>query len=130
MTATQKVRVLLADDEKHVRQLVKAILMPLNCEIVGEAENGAQAFDLYQQLKPDVVFLDVNMPVRDGKAALKDILGFNQNAVVIMLTSMSDANTVQAAVEQGAAYYIRKDTPPVEMRELIKDTWRQYHLID
>ena len=123
--AGKKIRALLADDEKHVRMLIKAVLMPLDCEVVGEAENGEQAVTLYRELRPDVVLLDVNMPVKDGKEALRDIMAFDGKAVVIMLTSMSDAATVQAAIDLGATFYIRKDTPPAQMREILKDTWQQ-----
>lgn len=126
MTNARKVRVLLADDEKHVRQLVKAILIPFDCEIVGEAENGAQAATLYQELRPDLVLLDVNMPVRDGKAALRDIMAFDPHAVVVMLTSMSDLETVQTALELGASHYIRKDTPPADMRALLSEVWDEH----
>ncbi|HTY49802.1 MAG TPA: response regulator [Steroidobacteraceae bacterium] len=125
MTGTRKIRALLADDEKHVRMLIKAVLMPLDCEVVGEAENGEQAVALYKDLRPDVVLLDVNMPVKDGKEALRDIMAFDARAVVVMLTSMSDAATVQAAVDLGATFYVRKDTPPAQMREILKDTWQQ-----
>ena len=125
MTGSKKIRALLADDEKHVRMLIKAVLMPLDCEVVGEAENGEQAVALYKELHPDVVLLDVNMPVKDGKEALRDIITFDASAVVIMLTSMSDAATVQAAIDLGATFYIRKDTPPAQMREILKDTWQQ-----
>lgn len=126
MTDAKKVRVLLADDEKHVRQLIKAILMPLDCEVVGEAENGAEAVSLYQALKPDAVFLDISMPVMSGKDALAGIMAADPRAVVIMLTSISDLDTVQRTIELGASSFIRKDTPPLEMREIIKDAWQHY----
>jgi two-component system, chemotaxis family, chemotaxis protein CheY len=126
MTGTKSIKVLLADDEKHVRQLVKAILLPLNCEVAGEAENGEQAVSLYKEIRPDLVLLDVNMPVKDGKEALHEIMELNKGAVVIMLTSMSDIATVQASIDLGAVYYIRKDTPPAEMREMLKSVFQQY----
>lgn len=126
MARTTKIRVLLADDEKHVRRLVKAILLPLDCEVAGEAENGDQAVSLYKEVRPDLVLLDVNMPVKDGKEALRDIMELNRDAVVVMLTSMSDIATVQASIDLGAVNYIRKDTPPAEMRELLKETLQQY----
>jgi two-component system chemotaxis response regulator CheY len=126
MAESKKVRVLLADDEKHVRMLVKAVLMPLDCEVVGEAENGLEAVALYKQTRPDAVLLDINMPAMDGKAALAEIVAFDKDAVVIMLTSLSDIDTVQTTLELGAASYIRKDTSPQEMRELIKEAWRAY----
>lgn len=126
MDESKKVRVLLADDEKHVRQLIKAILGPLDCEVVGEAESGTEAVALYQETRPDVVFLDISMPVKDGIAALREIMAVEPDAVVIMLTSISDSGTVQAALELGAAHFIRKDTPPLEMRDIIKEAWREY----
>lgn len=126
MTDSRKTRILLADDEKHVRQLVKAILIPFKCEIVAEAENGEQAVAFYKELRPDLVLLDVNMPAKDGRAALREIIGFDSNAVVVMLTSMSDLGTIQGALDDGAAHYIRKDTPPSEMRELLSEVWKEY----
>lgn len=126
MTESKKIRILLADDEKHVRQLVKAILLPLNGEIVGEAENGEEAVKLYSELRPDFVLLDVNMPVKDGKAALREIIAIDPRAVVVMLTSMSDVATVQQTIEGGASSYIRKDTSPVQVRELLKEIWKEY----
>ncbi|WP_243048606.1 response regulator transcription factor [Dyella sp. RRB7] len=126
MTESRKVRVLLADDEKHVRQLVKAVLIPFHCEIVAEAENGAQAVDLYRELRPDVVLLDINMPVKDGREALRQIIAFDPEAVVVMLTSMSDLASIQGSLDEGATHYIRKDTPPAEMRELLSDVWKEH----
>lgn len=120
----EKIRVLLVDDEKHVRQLIKAVLIPLNCEVVGEAENGQQAVTLYQEKRPDSVLLDINMPVMDGQDALRAIMALDSSAVVIMLTSLSDIGSIQTCLDAGASHYIRKDTPPGEMREIIRETWQ------
>lgn len=126
MNEPRKIRVLLADDEKHVRQLLKAVLIPFHCEIVAEAENGAQAVSLYKELRPDAVLLDINMPVKDGRAALREIIAFHPDAVVVMLTSMSDFETIRGSLDEGATHYIRKDTPPAEMRELLSDVWKEH----
>ncbi|WP_279237492.1 response regulator transcription factor [Dyella sedimenti] len=126
MTASRGIRILLADDEKHVRQLLKAVLMPFHCEVVAEAENGAQAVALYKELRPDAVLLDINMPVKDGRAALREIIAFDPNAVVVMLTSMSDIATIEGSLDEGATHYIRKDTPPAQMRELLSDVWKEH----
>lgn len=123
---TNKVRVLLADDEKHVRQLIKAVLMALDCEVVAEAEDGGQAVEFYREKRPDVVLLDVNMPFKDGITALREIKGIHREAVVIMLTSLSDMATIQSAIELGAAQYIRKDTPVAEMRQILTQTWQEH----
>jgi two-component system chemotaxis response regulator CheY len=122
----RKVSVLLADDEKHVRQLIKAVLMTLRCEIVAEAENGDEAVLAYKEKQPDIVLLDVNMPVKDGLGALREIKDINSKAVVIMLTSLSDMGTIQNALELGAAQYIRKDTPVAEMRKLLVEAWNDH----
>lgn len=126
MDSLTKVKVLLVDDEKHMRQFIKAVLIPLNCEIVGEAENGQEAVSLYKEKHPDVVLMDISMPIMDGKSALSEIMRYDDSAVVIMLTSLSDLETVQTTLELGASHFIRKDTPPQEMREIIKETWRQH----
>ncbi|MDR2873018.1 MAG: response regulator [Xanthomonadaceae bacterium] len=121
MTESKKVRVLIADNDKLVRNLIKAVLMPLDCEIVGEAENGSEAVALYKGKRPDIVLLDVNMPVMDGMEALGEIIAFDKDAVVIMLTAISDLDTVQTAIKRGAAHYIVKGTPPQEMRDIVKE---------
>lgn len=122
----RKVRVLLADDEKHIRQLLKAVLLTLNAEVVGEAENGVEAVQAYREQRPDAVLLDVNMPVKDGLDALREIKGLDSGAVVIMLTSLSDMGTIQSALNLGAAQYIRKDTPVAELRKLLVEVWRDH----
>ncbi|MEW9572247.1 response regulator transcription factor [Rhodanobacter sp. Si-c] len=126
MSESRKARVLLADDAKHVRQLLKAVLIPLNCEVVAEAENGEQAVTFYKEARPDVVLLDINMPGKDGRAALREIIAFDPHAVVVMLTSMSDLATIQGSLDEGASHYIRKDTPPAEMRELLSEVWKEH----
>lgn len=103
--------------------------MGLGCEVVGEAENGSEAVSLYQETSPDVVLMDVNMPGKDGLAALRDIKKTNPNAAVIMLTSLSDMATVHSAAELGALQYIRKDTPVAELKQIIVEAWKE-HLND
>lgn len=122
----RKVRVLLADDEKHIRQLIKAVLATLSSEVVGEAENGAEAVTLYKEKRPDIVLLDVNMPIKDGLTALREIKEINSHALVIMLTSLSDMATVQQALESGASQYIRKDTPVADLKKLLVEAWRDH----
>jgi two-component system chemotaxis response regulator CheY len=122
----RRVRVLLADDEKHIRQLVKAVMLTLKADIVAEAENGAEAVVAYRDLRPDMVLLDVNMPVKDGLEALREIKGIDNDAAVIMLTSLADMATIQSALELGALQYIRKDTPVAELRTLLVETWRSH----
>lgn len=125
MNGKRQIRALVADDEMHIRMLVKQVLKSMNAEVLAEARDGEQAVSLYREKTPDMVFLDINMPVKTGMEALKEILQINARAVVIMLTSVTDMETVAQCLEAGAANYIRKDTPLEEIKKLIKTTWEE-----
>ncbi len=120
---SKKLRVLLADDEPHIRLLIRSIVEIMNAEVVGEAKDGQQTLDLYKSLQPDMLLLDINMPVKSGQEALKEIMGEHPDAIVVMLTSVSDRDTVKKCIELGAANYIRKDTGISEIKKMIKETW-------
>jgi two-component system chemotaxis response regulator CheY len=122
----KKLRVIVVDDETHVRTLIKAVVSSMNCDIVGEAGNGRDAVALFGKLKPHMMLLDINMPLRSGKQALADIKEKYPNAFIIMLTSLTDRETIEDCIELGASGFIRKDLPIDEMREVIKKTWKTY----
>ena len=123
MSEKRKVRVLLADDEAHIRLLVKAIVGSMGCEIVGEAANGKEALELFDQTAPDLVLLDINMPVMDGIAALKALRARSGKVAIVMLTSLASADVVDEVLEAGANYHLRKDLPVNELKQEIRDTW-------
>ena len=126
MQAKIKPRVLLADDEAHIRALMKAVLTSMKCEIVGEAANGEEAVDLYFKEKPDLLLLDINMPRKTGEEALEEIMNAFSDAFVIMLSSVADMESVAKCIDLGASNFIRKDTPMAEMKKLIKETWDNF----
>jgi len=126
MTPKKKPKVLIVEDEDHVRRLLKSIMESMNCEVVGEAQNGKDAVVQYLRLKPNMMLLDINMPVKSGKKALAEILKKNPNAFVIMLTSLSDKETIEECMELGAAGFVRKDLPIEEIKEVIRKTWRAF----
>jgi len=115
--------VLLAEDEVHSRVLMKAVLSSMNCEVVGEAKTGAEVPDLFRKLRPHMLFLDINMPLRSGDEVLREIITEFPGAFVIMLTSVTDLNSIEKCITFGAANYIRKDTPVPEIKSIIKETW-------
>ncbi len=123
MTNPQKPRILIADDEIHLRMLMKKVMTSMNCEIVGEAKNGIEAIELYKKEKPDLLLLDINMPVKTGEEALKEIIEEFPDAFIIMLTSLADMESVENCLNLGASNYIRKDTPLDEIKKIIKETW-------
>ena len=101
-------RVLMVDDSSTVRKLGAQMLRSEVFEICGEAPDGYQAFQLYKELKPDVVTMDVNMPVMNGIEALRQILSYDKNAKVVMVTSEGHRDMVMEAVKLGAKGYVVK----------------------
>lgn len=118
---TVKNRVVLVDDEDHIRLLIKTLVLSMNCEVVGEGRNGVEAISLFRDKKPDLMLLDINMPLKTGEEALTEILGEFPAARIIMLTSLSDMETVTKCIAGGAVNYIRKDTPLQEIKSMIAE---------
>lgn len=114
-------RVLIADDEFHVRAFVKALLLSVPCQVVGEAGDGVEAVALFRQCRPDLTILDVNMPGRTGPDALVDILREEPAARVIMLSSVSDRASVEQCLRLGAVHFMRKDLAAEDMCQIIRD---------
>jgi DNA-binding NarL/FixJ family response regulator len=101
------VRVLLADDQELVRASLRMVIADLpDLEVVGEAGNGAEAVRLAAELRPDVVVLDIRMPLMDGIEAARAIAG---TARVLMLTTFDDDDNVYASLRAGASGFLVKD---------------------
>jgi two-component system chemotaxis response regulator CheY len=112
--------VLVVDDSAFMRNLLKQLLED-DHEVVGEAENGVEAVELYNELDPDVVTMDVVMPIRNGIEATAEIKGGNPNASVIMCTSVGQEEKMREAVEAGADGYITKPFQKPNVLEAIDD---------
>jgi DNA-binding NarL/FixJ family response regulator len=121
----QKIRVLLADDHTVVRQGLRVLLSSEpDIEIVGEAENGRQAVHLSQELKPDLVVMDIAMPVLNGLEATRQITHTRSAPKVLILSSYSDDAYVQQVTQSGAAGYLVKQTAATELLKAIRETQR------
>ena len=114
--------ILLVDDEPHIRKLMGLILSQLGATKLTEAGNGAEALLFFERDRPDLVLLDVNMPIMDGLETLQKLKAIDPNCVVIMLTSLTNRQTVESALALGAANYIRKDTPKDEISRTVAET--------
>jgi two-component system chemotaxis response regulator CheY len=112
---------LVADDENHIRAYVRIILNHLGIETVYEAKTGAEAVDAFRENRPDVVFLDINMPGLTGLEALPQIMEIDPDAVVLMLTGHASRHLVEGSAKAGATHYIRKDTPQQEITNMLRD---------
>jgi len=115
------IRILIADDHSVVRQGLKMFLsLDPELEIIGEAGDGAQAVAMARELKPDVVLMDMLMPVMDGIAATGAIRSEMPDTEVIALTSVLEDGAVVGAVKAGAIGYLLKDTQADDLRRAIK----------
>ncbi len=121
MGSDKRVRVILIDDQEDIRTYLKGILGKLNCDVVGEAENGKKGVELFKKVKPDLILLDLKMPVMDGGEALNLIMANDPDARVILLTAVDDAMDIMSKFDAGAHFYIRKDNPPDKIRSILEE---------
>ena len=126
MTEKKKLRVLISDDEAHIRMMLKMTLSSMGAEIVGEAKNGGEAVELFKKTQPNIMLLDVNMPIKTGDQVLKEINPQSSEVCVIMMTSVADIETIETCINLGASGYILKDTPLNEMKTMIKEAWANF----
>ena len=115
------IRILIVDDHHVVRQGLRMFLnSDPELEIIGEAQDGAEALELARKLHPDVVLMDILMPVMDGILSTAAIRQTLPNTEVVALTSVLGDNSVIDAVRAGAIGYLLKDTEAHELRRVIK----------
>ncbi len=112
--------VLIADDSEFMRNLLREILEE-NHTIVEEAENGVEAIEVFNQEQPDLVMMDIVMPIRDGIEATDQIKTDNPDATVIMCTSVGQEEKMKEAVKAGADGYITKPFQKPSVMEAIQD---------
>lgn len=112
-------RVLIVDDAKFMRDKIREILETEDLQVAGEAENGEEAVLLYQELQPDLVIMDITMPVKNGIEALKDMIQLNPKVKVIMCTAMRQKRIVVEVIEAGAKDFIVKPFEETKVVEAI-----------
>lgn len=110
-------KVLIVDDSKTSRKILKNIFEENDYEVVGEAVNGQDGLDKYQELHPDLVTLDITMPVMDGIETLSRIKELDPNAKVVMITAAGQKNKMVEAVRLGAEDFVTK---PYETSRIVE----------
>lgn len=112
-------RVLIVDDAQFMRDLLRDIFEQEGWEVVGEAENGKQAVEKFQLLKPDLVTMDIVMPLRSGIEALSDIIASDPDARVVMCSALGQESMVMEAVKAGAKDFIVKPFQPEQVLRIV-----------
>lgn len=111
--------ILVVDDAAFMRMMIKEILTKNGYQVVGEADNGLNAIDKYEELKPDLVTMDITMPEMDGITAVKEIRKKNPNAKIIMCSAMGQQAMVIDAIQAGARDFIVKPFQPERVLEAV-----------
>jgi DNA-binding NarL/FixJ family response regulator len=125
------IRVLLADDHRLFRQGMRQICEILGgFDVVGEAENGQEAVQLAQELQPDIILMDINMPILDGVQATSTITEKSPTARVVILTMYRQDQYVFEAIKAGARGYLLKDADELELLDTVRAVHRGEALID
>jgi len=101
-------KILIADDSDAIRLVLKDILSIGKHEIVSEASDGAEAVDMYKEFKPEILLLDLAMPKKDGFTVVKEVIEFDPNAKIILITASDDQKVINQCLEHGAISYISK----------------------
>ncbi|MDD2482470.1 MAG: response regulator [Lutispora sp.] len=104
----EELSVLICDDSSLLRMQFKKTLQSIGCTNVYEAVNGEEAVEKYVKYKPDIVFMDIVMPVKTGLDALKEIIEYDSSAKVIMASSVGTSGNLKQALKNGALDFIQK----------------------
>ena len=112
--------ILICDDAAFMRMMIKDILSKNGYTVAGEAENGVKAVEKYNELKPDLVLMDITMPEMDGIQALKNIKASDSSAKVIMCSAMGQQAMVIESIQAGAKDFIVKPFQAERVLEAVK----------
>jgi CheY-like chemotaxis protein len=123
MNQTFAPKVLIVDDESHIRAYLRLVVTSLGAEEIREAADGANALLIYQQFAPDLVLLDINLVGEDGVSVLGKLLALDAQARVVMLTAVASREVVEKCVAAGALNFVRKDLTRPELIKILHETW-------
>ena len=113
-------RVLIVDDAAFMRMIIKDILKGDGFEVVGEAANGVQAVEKYEELQPDVVTMDITLPEMDGIQAVRAICANHPEAKILMVSAIGQQALVMEALDAGASDFVVKPFQPAKVLEAVK----------
>ncbi len=112
--------VLICDDAIFMRMVIGQVMTQAGFEIIGEAEDGLQAVDKYQELRPDVVTMDLLMPEMTGIDAVREIIKYDSDACIVMCSSIGQEALITEAMEAGAMSWVVKPFRPPQLLDAIE----------
>lgn len=116
----EDLKILITDDSILARKQLKDIISTLGSPVFVEATDGQNAIDKYKEEKPDLVFLDIVMPKKDGNAAIQEIMEFDSNANIIIASSVGTQSQLKKALEAGAKDFIQKPLDKDQVIRIVK----------
>lgn len=116
----EEIRVLVSDDSLLMRKKLKDMVLAVGCKEVFEAGDGQQAIDLYKEFKPDLVFMDIIMPQKTGIEAITEIKAFDEEAYIVIVSSIGTKNKLKEAIRVGAQDFLQKPIERTNVQNLIK----------
>ncbi len=112
-------KILISDDSILARKQLKDMVSSHGAPTYIEAADGQETIDLYKKENPDLVFLDIVMPVKDGNAAIREIIEFDSSADIIIVSSVGTQSQLRAAIEAGAKDFIQKPLNSTQVKEVL-----------
>lgn len=119
-----KARVLIADDAVAMRTVLKRQLADSPFEIVAEAANGAEAVKHFKKFKPDIVLMDIIMPVQDGLAATREIVAQDAKALIVLCSALPQQSLAAQAIAAGAVEFLEKPFTWEQLQKTLTQVWR------
>ena len=101
-------KILICDDSILARKQIKDVIATLGSPMIFAASDGQTAIDIYKEHKPDMVFLDIVMPKKDGNIAIEEIMAYDKDAIIIIVSSVGTQTQLKCALEAGATDFIQK----------------------
>lgn len=112
-------KILICDDSILARKQIKDIISMVGHPTIFEASDGECAIEVYKQHKPDLVFLDIVMPKKDGNIAIEEIMAFDKDATIIIVSSVGTQSQLKCALEAGAADFIQKPINKIQIIDAV-----------
>ena len=110
-------KILIVDDSRTSRKMLRTILEDNGYEVIGEGQNGEEGIRLFKELKPDLTTLDITMPIMDGIETLRKILNYDSKAKIVMITAAGQKGKMLEAIKLGASEFVTK---PFESKQIVE----------